>query len=77
MRPLLLLQPELSKPRHHRLGCSARRLLREPIPGEFLRAWAQVLDRLSWPQPFYTQDPLGPTQAFSPCLKILPYFVEM
>ena len=44
--PLLLLQPELSKPRHQRLGCSARRSLREPIPGEFLRARAQVLDRL-------------------------------
>lgn len=40
-------------------------------------ALGPVLSWLLWPQPVYTQDPLGPTWALLLCSHILPYFVEM
>lgn len=76
VRPLLLWKPGVWKLGYRRLDCAARRSPGEPGPGRVPSTRAPVLRRLLWLQPVRSQDPFGPTRAFSLCRQISPCFVE-
>lgn len=76
VRPLLLWKPGVWKLGYRRLDCAARRSPGEPVPGRVPSTRAPVLRRLLWLQPVRSQDPFGPTRAFSLCRQISPCFVE-
>lgn len=71
VRPLLLSKPGVWKLGYRRLDCAARRSPGEPGPGRVPSTRAPVLRR-----PVRSQDPFGPTRAFSLCRQISPCFVE-